>query len=95
MTIRSSTEVKKALIKKGMTGAQGAHHLMLTLKIDGQVKALTRLSRNAQEIDDYLGSLMAKQCHLSNKQFWALVDCTLTGEEWASIVSGKDKFRNS
>jgi hypothetical protein len=36
--------------------------------------------------DQALGGLMGKQLYLQLREFWALVDCTLSEDEWEAII---------
>lgn len=63
-----------------------SHHIMFKLEVDGVATVLIRMSKNMQEIDDHLASLMAKQCKLSKQEFWNLIDCSLSGEDWKDLV---------
>lgn len=89
MTARSASKIKNALTKKGMNSTEGTKHVMFTLKVDGVAEVVTRMSRNLRDIDDYLGSQMAKQCLLSNREFWELIDCTLSEADWVAIIKRK------
>ena len=64
-----------------------AHHHMFRKTIDGVTHLVTRISHSAKEIDDGLGKLMANQCCLQLAEFWALVDCPLSAEEWTGLVA--------
>jgi hypothetical protein len=54
--------------------------------IDGVTTLVTRISHGADTIGDDLGKRMANQCCLQLKEFWRLVDCNLTAEDWDAIV---------
>lgn len=82
---RASTRVADALVAKGMVRDENHHH-MFRKTVDGVTTLVTRISHGSKEIDDGLGKRMANQCALQLKEFWALVDCTLTGEAWDALV---------
>ena len=46
----------------------------------------TKISHNADEIDDYLCSAMSKQIRLTRPQFKALIECPLTAEEYLKMM---------
>jgi hypothetical protein len=93
---RAVAEVEGALLEKGMERDE-THHHMYRKTIDGVTHLVTRISHGAREIDDGLGKLMANQCCLQLAEFWDLVDCTLSAEQWDAIVtercsSGRNPF---
>jgi hypothetical protein len=58
---------------------------------------VTRISHSGSTIDAGLGKLMANQCCLQLREFWRLVDCDLTTEDWDALVrqrcaSGRNPF---
>ncbi|WP_395659140.1 hypothetical protein [Nocardioides sp.] len=59
---------------------------MFTKTIDGVVTLVTRVSHGSDEIGNSLGKLMANQCALHLREFWDLVDCTLSESDWDDIV---------
>jgi hypothetical protein len=96
MATRTTAVVTQALEAKGME-ADESHHHMFRKQVDGVTTLVTRISHNAKEIDDGLAKRMANQCVLQLKEFWNLVDCPLTEEEWDKLVAercedGKNPF---
>jgi hypothetical protein len=83
--LRRVSQVDAALRAKGMTSHQG-DHIMYTKKVEGTTTLVTKISRSHREIGDGLGKLMAHQCALHPREFWQLIDCTLTEEEWDRLV---------
>jgi hypothetical protein len=77
--------VKAALLAKGMVPDENHHH-MLRKKIDGVVTLVTRMSHDNKEIRDDLVGLMARQCCLRPAEFWQLIDCPLSEEDWEAKV---------
>lgn len=75
-----------------------AHHHMYRKSIDGVTHLVTRISHGrGNEIDDGLGLLMARQCCLQLREFWRLVDCPMSEQEWDALVaercaSGRNPF---
>jgi hypothetical protein len=72
------------------------HHEMYRKTIEGVTHLLTRISHGAREIDDHRGGLMASQCCLQLREFWNLVDCPLSEEDWDRVIrkrcSGATRF---
>lgn len=83
---RKVRDVKAALQQKGMVVSENRHHVMFHKEIDGVTTLITRISHSATEIGDGLGNLMAKQCALRLREFWNLVDCPLSQEQWDALV---------
>jgi hypothetical protein len=78
--------VADALVAKGMTPSESAHHHMFTRTMDGVTTLITRMSRDSREINDTLASLMGKQCCLQLREFWQLVDCPLSETAWEQLI---------
>jgi hypothetical protein len=73
-------------MEKGMVEDENHHH-MLRKTIEGVTHLVTRVSHGRRgEIDDHLGGLMAKQCCLQLREFWQVVDCTMSEAQWDSAV---------
>jgi hypothetical protein len=77
--------VRQALEDKGMVQDEN-HHEMYRKTIEGVTHLVTRISHGAREIDDHRGGLMASQCCLRLKEFWSLVDCTLSDKDWDTLI---------
>jgi hypothetical protein len=86
MTRRRASVVAKALVDKGMVSSRSHHHIMFHKDIDGVTQVVTRISHGASEIGDTIGKLMANQCFLRLREFWQLVDCSLTESAWDETV---------
>lgn len=82
---RTASTVAAALTAKGMTAAN-SHHTMYKKTIDGVTTLVTRISHGADTIGNDLGKRMANQCALQLREFWDLVDCTLSEDEWDTLV---------
>jgi hypothetical protein len=80
--------VRQALLDKGMQPDE-AHHHMFRKTVEGTTRLVTRISHDAREIDDHLGGLMAKQLCLQLREFWRLVECTLSEAEWDDLVRAR------
>jgi hypothetical protein len=83
---RPVTEVEAALLAKGMERDESHHH-MFRKTIDGVTHLVTRTSHGANEIGDGLAKLMANQCCLQLGEFWNLVDCPLSEDDWNALVA--------
>ncbi len=88
MPTRPAADVARALETKGMECDEGHHH-MFRKTVDGVTRLVTRISHNATEINDDLGKRMGNQLCLQLKEFWGLVDCPLSEEEWAALVADR------
>lgn len=82
---RAIAAVTSALLAKGMVRDESHHH-MFRKSIEGVTTLVTRISHSGSTIDNTLGKLMASQCCLQLREFWRLVDCDLTGEDWDTLV---------
>ena|SRR5215203_4142900 len=85
MAQRPAQTVRQALLDKGMAQDQN-HHEMYRKRIEGVTHLVTRISHNSKPINDTLGKLMANQCCLQLREFWQLVDCPLSEEQWDTLV---------
>jgi hypothetical protein len=85
MTTRPAGDVHDGLVAKGMVPHE-SHHKMLRMEVNGVTTLVTRISHGSKEINDGLGKLMANQCCLQLREFWNLVDCPLSQEEWVALV---------
>ena len=82
---RSVSAVEQALLDKGMERDESHHH-MFRKTLEGVTHLVTRISHSAREIDDGLGKLMANQLCLQLAEFWRLIDCPLSEEEWDELI---------
>lgn len=85
MATRSAGEVEQALKAKGMERDENHHH-MFRKTIGGVTTLVTRLSHDGGDIDDGLAKLMGNQLCLQLKEFWELIDCPLSKEDWEKVV---------
>jgi hypothetical protein len=88
--------VKAGLLAKGMVPTE-SHHLMLKKTVDGVTEVITRMSHDDKEISGGLAKLMAHQCYLHAAEFWDLIDCPLSQEDWEKLikqrcVNGRNPF---
>jgi len=83
-----SEVVEQALLSKGMERDENHHH-MYRKTIDGVTHLVTRISHGSKEIDDGLAKLMGNQLCLQLREFWRLIECPLSEEEWDDLVRGR------
>jgi hypothetical protein len=88
MATRPAGAVADALEAKGMDRDE-THHHMYRKTVDGVTRLVTRMSHNSHEINDDLAKRMANQLCLQLGEFWRLVDCPLTEEEWDALVADR------
>jgi hypothetical protein len=98
MPTRPAALVAEALEAKGMERDENHHH-MFRKTVEGVTHLVTRMSHNAHEINDDLGKRMANQLCLQLREFWRLVECPLSQEEWEALVAsrcpdGRNPFLN-
>lgn len=84
---RSATAraVITALTAKGMVPYENDHH-MFKKTIGGVTTLITSTSHDDREIRGALATLMARQCCLKVSEFWNLVDCSLSQQQWDERV---------
>ena len=89
MTILCAKDVEHALLAKGFQ-QEGGKHRGFRLHVDGQRTGVaTHTSHNDQEVNDFLQQMMAKQLNLPKGEFVRLVECTLSGDDYAArMVEG-------
>lgn len=77
--------VEQALLAKGMERDESHHH-MFRKRLEGVTVLVTRTSHGGNEINDALAKRMANQTCLRLREFWQLVDCSLTEDQWDQLV---------
>ena len=88
--IRDVRKVKQNLLKKGFIREQGAKHTHYIFVYKGNEICRTYMSRNDQDINDYLIESMGKQVHLDKRDFIKLIDCPLSEKGYIKILKEKD-----
>lgn len=82
MSALKAAAVESALSQKGFDVQHGKHR-QFRLVVDGLATGVaTHTSHNAQEIDDFLAMMMARQLHLTKGDFLRLVECSMSGKEY-------------
>ncbi len=59
---------------------------MFHKELEGVTHLITRISHSAREINDGLAKAMAAQCCLQLREFWNLIDCSLSEEQWNTRI---------
>ena len=85
MAVYRTRVIEQALLNKGME-QDDTHHHVYKKTVEGVTEIITRMSHGARTIDDRLGKAMAAQCCLQLKEFWNLVDCPMSEEEWDTLI---------
>lgn len=96
MTPYRAAIVENALTAKGFEQKNGGHRTF-RLVVDGQkTGVVTHTSHNSQQIDEFLLRSMAGQVRLPVEDFARLVECTLTGADYAArmVEDGQVVLRN-
>jgi hypothetical protein len=62
------------------------HHHMYRKTLQGVTHLVTRMSHGGYAIDNNLGKRMANQLCLQLREFWDLVDCPLSEDDWDDLV---------
>lgn len=87
MVGRSTREIERALLRKGFAFRDN-HHRFLHFLHHGEPTGLrTHLSHG---VDEYGASLLAKvskQLYLSKAELLRLIDCEMSGEEYAALLA--------
>ena len=89
---RDKAQIESALLKKGFKTKEGDHHHFYYQQLDGtitSVRTKTSHSKQYKAILDPLLGEMARQCHLSKKEFIDLVDCPLSQEKYEETLVKK------
>jgi organic radical activating enzyme len=92
MTLKTK-DIKLNLCKKGFAESN-ADHKVFWFYIDGiRTSIKTKFSHSANEVDDNLIHLMAKQIHLTKGEFVKFVICQITEQEYIEIQKGLGNLR--
>lgn len=89
---RAKRVVEAALQNKGFRLENSHHRFFIYFTQKGEKTAVrTRTSQGGSELDDFLLSHMAKQCHLPKSSFMELVDCTLDQVSYEKKLADRGK----
>ncbi len=86
---RKKSRVESGLKDKEFEQTEGDHHFFVYMTIEGKktsVRTKTSHTPKMKDIPDNLLSQMAKQCKLSKNDFFRLLDCLLSREEYEAIL---------
>jgi len=83
--IRKGRDIDSALRRKGFYCETDGDHLWYTL-IGSDVKTKTSHGMMGRDIGPELLGLMARQLHLTKKQFLELIDCPLDEKGYRQIL---------
>ena len=79
-------DIAAALLKKGFV-ERSSHHKMFFLFIDGKISGVhTFLSHGVKEYNTDLLAKMRNQLHLSGKELEDLIQCPLSGVDYANLL---------
>jgi len=88
--VYSAREIDSALSKKGFRRDNGHDHVFyyLTLANGRNAGIKTKISHGVtgETIDVNLTSLMARQLRLTKAQFLGFIDCTISEEDYRTIL---------
>jgi hypothetical protein len=85
---RSKREVESGLCSKGFSRKEGDHHFFIYWTTGGRKsRVFTKTSHSGKEISDDLLSMMARQCKVTRPNFFGLVDCPLSRQDYESLLS--------
>lgn len=59
---------------------------MYRKSLEGVTQLVTRISHGSREINDTLAKLMANQLCLQLREFWELIDCPMSENDWDARV---------
>ena len=85
---RKARRIEAALLAKGFQRTDAKHRkfgYVSTRGIESRIRTLLSHGGN-RDIDDRLLATMARQCGLSRREFMQLIDCSLSQEEYESIL---------
>ena len=96
---RATSDVKKALLKKGFredVGRNRDHHYYFLYIDDDRKLIFTKISRGShKDIDDNLLNQMKKQIKLPKKQFNEYLNCTFSEEEYINYLQENNLLQTS
>ena len=89
MATRKAREIKEGLIKKGFIAYQ-RDHTYLFFSVEGRKSGVhTKISHGTKEYGDNILSLVARQLHITTKQFDDLLDCPMSYEDYLTVLKEK------
>ena len=91
--VRNCRTAKQSLLKKGFIEVQKTKHIHYVFWYKGKRICETRMSRNNQDLNDYLLSAMKDQLFLDKTDFIDLIDCPLSEENYIKILAAKNLLK--
>jgi len=83
-------DIAASLLRKGFQST-GGDHVFYHLWVNGKKTAIfTKVSHGEKEVSDGLIGKMARQTRLSRKDFCRLVECSLSGDDYTSMLRSED-----
>ena len=83
-----------ALLSKGFVQDDSRDHKYFFFCFqDRKTDIFTRLSHGQRTADDWQLGKMARQTRLSKREFMALVECTLSGSDYADLMKEHGEIR--
>jgi hypothetical protein len=87
---RDKLDVSAALLRKGFSDRNGDHRFFC-LMVDGlKTQVTTKISHGGKEIADNMLGVMARQAHLTGREFRDLIDCPLSEDEYLALLRDRD-----
>ena len=85
---RSARNVRRGLLRKGFLLSESRHQRFRYYRLDGdKTNMVTLMSHGSDgDIGDRLLAEMARQLHLTRRQFDNLVDCTLSQDDYEAMM---------
>jgi len=84
--VRSGRQIDSALCKKGFQRETIGKHIHYFFGEDSQIVTHMSHGMMGHTLSANLISLMARQLHLTKKQFLALIDCTIDEDGYRAII---------
>ena len=94
MKPKKGDELIRGLKRKGFREENRDHKYLFLYVNEKKSSIRTKISHGIKEYDDNLLSLMARQVHLSSKQFIDLVACPLTHEKYIEILKEEGTIKS-
>ena len=88
--VRDARKASQNLLKKGFLEKQGRKHVLYIFIHEGKKICETHMSRDDQDLNDYLLDKMSKQVYLDKKDFIRLIDCPLSEKDYTEILKSKN-----
>ena len=93
--VRDPKKVRQNLLKKGFIEKQGTKHILYKFEPYGIMTEIqTKMSRNDQDLNDYLLDQMKKQLYLDKKDFFDFIDCPLSEADYIKILKNKNILKD-